>query len=447
MTKKIKQSGDGNYAFQDTDIYVTVSIFDEIDRLTEQGDYNEVANLIRKVKDFVGIKHPFYPHYRYKPVQIGNTTVFEHEPLTEVAVEKYPLSIRGIINIPSKHLEGSNDIHKLIEDAYFKQEEIEINMSSLTTWLGDYLVETPNLDDSLKEGKWVIVPNPLPDPLRLKFYIKGTSEVSLIDYLEMTISGKDGNEFILLDNNRQENSKLLITLKLPINGDFKKEFYKSTKAKFNMKIKTGFQSNVEANRSLLYIFKLVTEGNKTIAFKNLQGDKDLIVVPSFGFEGNIVDLDKDYNFIDRLHKIENHYNLTFTLPEKINKNEWEAIEILEHAMKNKPIKKHLKKLTADLDDKKTVQNIIEIFDSAGAVKKFLIERTGPEARIELFDEIIQIEKEKVIYNSLKIDDLDRLKSKLEFMDEGESIKITFTPGDDPEFNEHYYLKNKNVSDT
>ena len=71
----------------------------------------------------------------------------------------------------------------------------------------------------------------------------------------------------------------------------------------------------------------------------------------------------------------------------------------------------------------------------------MIQQSGPKARMELFNTTIPIEKVQTIYNSLKIDDLDRLKRKMEYMDEGESIKIKFIPGEDPEYNEYYYFKN------
>jgi hypothetical protein len=34
-----------------------------------------------------------------------------------------------------------------------------------------------------------------------------------------------------------------------------------------------------------------------------------------------------------------------------------------------------------------------------------------------------------------------VKGKIAYMDEGESIKITFLPGGDPVFNEYYFAKN------
>lgn len=431
----IEQKGEGNFAIQNSQLHITISIYDEIKRLAREGKRSEVVSLLKEVHDLVGTTHPLYPHYRYKPVQFGNTTVLEHEPLTKEAEEKYPLHYRGQLSFPKEKMQQYENIQEMVQDAFFKQEEIVINMSSFTTWLGEHMVDTPNLDESMKEGKWIIVPKPLPEPLKLKFYIKGNPDISILDYLELSVSGKEGSRFILADNSRQENTSLLISLKLPISDAAENE------AKINVKLKPGQETNVKANLKLLRFLTLVTgSGKATIAFKNLTEDKDFIVASSFSFDGNTKNLDKDYQFIKRLNKLESHFNLTFTVPEEMDKSDWEAIEILEHMMENKPIKRNLQKLTANLNDKETIQNLVDLFEKEENVKKLMIERTDPEARIELFGEVIPIGKLQTIYNSLKIDDLDRVKGKIAYMDEGESIIMTFLPGNDPKFNEYYFAK-------
>lgn len=428
----IEQSGDNNVALQNSNVYITVSIFDEIETLSKQGRYNEVADLLSRVKNFVGTQHPLYPHYRYKPVNFGNTTILEHEPLSAEAQQKYPLSYRGKFTIPKEKIEGFKNIHELIEEAYFKQEDIEINMDSLTTWLGDYMVDTPNLDELFKDGKWVITPRPLPEPLKLKLYIKDEQDISIVDYLEMSISGGKANQYVIIDNSKQESAKMLVSLRIPLNS-------KVQETKINIKIKHEYQSNVEANRSLLSFFKLVKDGNKTIVLKNLQENKDFMVASKFKFDGNIQNLDKDYSFVEKLFRLENHYKVIFSIPEKMEKSDWESIEILEQSMQGKPLKRTLKNFIAEFNDKKTIENLIDLFKDQKEYR-IRIETTGPEARIELFGAVIPIEKVQTVFNSLKIEDIERLKGKMKFMDEGENIKIIFVPGEDPEYNEYFFFK-------
>ncbi|WP_025118148.1 hypothetical protein [Bacillus sp. H1m] len=438
----IDQSGDNNLAFLNSEVNIVVSIYDEIDQLIRNGKFNKVAELMKQVNSFIGTKHPFYPHYRYKPVQFGDTVIYEHEPLTSEAKDKYPLSMKGTFKIPKEKLDGYNTLDELIEDAYFKQEEIEINMTSLTTWLGDTLVETPNLDASLSsaKAKWVISPKPLPEPLKLSLYFKGKTDITIIDYLEMGISGKEDNKFILIDNSKQKNTKLLVSLVLPINSNSDGEYISIHDATLNLKIKNEFRGNVEALRSLLYFFKLTSDKSKKLALKNLSENNDFLIVSNVSFNGDVTELEKDYHFFDRLFKVEKYYNLTFTVPEILNQDNWESLEILERSMENKPIIKKLQKVTMTFTEKEPVQNILSVFDSEKIVKKLKLTNSRPEGGIEFFNVVIPIEKVESIYNSVQIVDLDRLHGKLEYMDEGESIKIVFIPGEDPEFKQFYYFK-------
>jgi hypothetical protein len=438
----IRQKGETNLAIQNSEVYITVSIYDEIDRLVREGKIYEVADRIKHLLNFVGTKHPLFPHYRYKPAKFGEITVLEHDPITEEAHEKYPLSYRGRFNIAQKQNVEGKDIHQLIEDAYFKQQEIEINMLSLTTWLGNQPVVTPNLEEVMKDGKWVIVPRELPEPMKLKLYIKKAEhELSIVDYLEIGVCGKEEGKFILLDNSRQENSKLLITLKIPLRWEKEMESNKTKDAKINVKIKPEFESDVEANRTLLQFLKQTSDGKGTLAFKNLQTDKDFIAAPNFCFDGERVDLEKDLSFIERLYKLENHYGIDFYIPEQLDKTDWEGIQILEHAMEKKPMVHTLDKLTFELSDLDTIGNIIELFDGDESVRKLMVQQTGSsESWLELFGTTIPIEKLETFYNSLMLEDIGRLKNKLEFMDEGESIKINLLPGEDPIYNEYYYFK-------
>jgi len=440
--KAIKQLGNGNVAFQDSQINITVSIFDIIKRLGSDGKYNEVADLLKQIKDVIGTSHPLYPHYRYKPVQIGNTIILEHEPRSSLAEKRYPLSYKGRFSIPKEKIEGYNNFDEFFEDIYFKQEEVEINMSSLTTWLGDQFMETPNLDKLLSDSRWVMKPQSLPKPMKLKFYFKDNPEVTIVDYLEMSIRGKEGKDYFIIDNSQQKNSKLLISLKLPIirKNIVEGEFNKSVGAKINVGIKPEFQENVEANYKILSFFKMISEGKKPIAFKNLEEDKDIIISSNFNFDGNVDELERDFNLIERLYKVENHYQVCFTIPEEFDNEFWEDLQILEHAIENRPIKQKLKKLTVDLTNKEAIRNFVELFESNNNnVQKLMFEQSGPNAHMKILNEIIPIKKVQTIYNSLKIDNLERIKGKLKFMDEGESIRITFLPCNDHEFKEYYYF--------
>jgi len=444
----INQKGNSNVAIQNSHITIYYSIFDEIIRLSKKGDYNGTAQLLAELHELAGKMHPFYPHYRYKFENIGDRIVAEHEPLTEAAKEKYPLTYTGKFKIPKERMKGFKNIHELIEDAFFKQEEIEIDMVALNAWIGDKPVPTPNLDEFIKEGKWVIKPNPLPEPMKLKFYIKKEPEFSIIDYLEMSISGIDrDNNMITLDNSRQENSKLLVRITLPlINSENENGLVSIRKATINFKVKDDYISDVEANRDF-FKFYIYTEGQQvTLAFKDLKSNKDFIVSPNFHIDNKSIydNLRKQYSFLQNLYELEQFFSVRFTLPDKITKEDWESIRVLESIKENTTIKKRFNNLTWTITEKEALKNIIDIYEQNDN-KGLILNATysGEEARIELFGATIPLEKMEATYDNVKIDDLEKLKRKYANMEEGETIKVKLLPDTNNMVEEKYFIKNNN----
>lgn len=450
----ITQNGNGNLAFQNSNVTVnynvtTISVFDKIKQLAKNRDYNGAAQLLAEVYEEASKLHPYYPHYRYKFENIGGRIVAEHEPLTEEAKEKYPLTYRGKIKIPKERMEGFKDINELIEDAFLKQEEIEIDMVTLNAWIGDEPVPTPNLDEFIKEGKWVIKPKPLPEPIKLKFYIKGEPEFSIMDYLEMGISGIDRNNNILtLDNSRQENSKLLVSITFPlINSKNENGLVSVHKAKINFKVRDEYINDVEANRDFLK-FYIYTKGQQvTLAFKDLKSNKDFIVSSNFHIDikGNYDDLRKKYSFLQHLYELEQFFGVRFTLPDKITEEDWEnireSIRVLDSIKENTTIKKRFNNLTWTITEKEALKNIIDIYeqkDNKGSILKAIY--SGEEAKVELFGATIPLEKMEATYDNVKIDDLEKLKRKYADMEEGETIKVKLLPDTNNIVEEKYFVK-------
>ncbi|KAA6446927.1 abortive infection system toxin AbiGii family protein [Bacillus swezeyi] len=426
----IKQRGDGNIAIQNSDIKISISTQDEIAKLHQKGDYQGIAQLLKQTIDMAGTTHPLYPYYRYKPVEFGRHLVLEHEPLSSEAYEKFPLSYKGRFNIDLGHYKNIND---LLDDAYVKQENIKVDMLSLKTWLGENEVPSPNLEDFAKEGKWFIVPDPLPKPMKLKFYIKGDPDITIIDYLEVNISDIDREKgLIILDNSSQVQSKLLITLEVLISD---------TSVKTNVKIKPELHNNVQAHHDFLNFVKSVAE-KKTFAFKNLTSGTDFITAPNARLNANIDDLEKQLKIIDKLYKIESYFNLTFTLPNTIEAEDWEKIEILESIMDDKPISKSLKDLAVTITKKEALKNFIEMFENnKNKISKLRVTQSGEHGRLELFKTIIPLKKVQSIYQDLSIKDLEKAKRKYRDFEEGEQVKVILVPtGTDNQYETKYFIQ-------
>lgn len=267
---RLKQEGDHNVAIQDSEVTVTISIFDEIARFAKQRDFDSVIELMKQVDDFVGTKHPYYPHYKYTPKKFGESYILDHEPLSEKAKEEYPLTYRGRFRLADSNVAGNKSIYDIMDEAYYKQEKVEIDMISLKAWIGDKEVYTPQLEESLDHGTWVMIPQPLPNPLQLKVYIKGDTDIPLIDYVEMNISDMDKEEnTIEISNSKQSNAMLLVTMKMPF--DDNREPKIEPDVNINIKIRNDYADNVEANRDFLKLIRHTKDAGITFACKNQIG--------------------------------------------------------------------------------------------------------------------------------------------------------------------------------
>lgn len=428
--ESIKQLGKDNIAIQNSEINISISIQDRIAQLQEEGDYEGLARLLKQTMDMAGAVHPYYPYYRFKPVEFGRQIILEHEPLSEEAKEKYPLTYRGRFTVP---LRNHYDLNDYLDKAYVEQKEIEIDMVAFSTWLGENEVPAPNFEEYAKEGKWFIIPEPLPKALLLKLYIKKEPEVSIIDYLEMNIRDINREKYIvILDNSRQEQSNLLVTLKLAMND---------TNVKIDVKIKSEFQNYITAKREFLLFIKNVTENQSPIAFKNLQSGTDFIVAPSFQFNDKFNNSDKEFRLMDRLYKIESYFNVTFTLPNKFNDGDWKGIEILESVMKNEPIKKKLNNLSINITEKEGLKQMIGIFNkSDNKISGLKVTQTGDDGRIELFGATIPLKRVETTYKGLTIKNPEVVKKKYEVFEDGEQVKVTLLPTEDDHiFEERYFI--------
>ncbi|MFF2588844.1 abortive infection system toxin AbiGii family protein [Peribacillus butanolivorans] len=439
----INQEGNENVAFLNSKVTYVVSAFDEIAKLGSRGDYEGAFKLISQMTNLANIQHPYYPHYTYKAVNFGDKTFVEHEPRSREDAQLFPLSYRGRFKIPKGNMEGFTNIDDLIHDAYIKQKEIEIDMVSLYSLIKGEKVPTPFLDDVIKDSKWVIKPEPLPDSLKLKLSaITGNQEFSIIDYLEMSVSDFNKEEnFITINNSRQQYSKLLVSLMIPL-MDIEKDNAKLSNAKINIRIKDKYQGSIEANKNFLNFMMLSEKNDITITFKNLVNQKNFLIAHDFNFDdGDFTNLESDYEFLERLARIESHFDIIFTIPEKITEEDWESVQILESVISQEPIKHKVKKLTLNLSDKQGIKNIIENFDQNGNKGKSLrVETSVEDPRIELFDASVPLEKLQTVYSSLMVENINKLKRKCEDMEEGEVIKVNLVPGTSNEVEQHYFAR-------
>lgn len=444
----LEQKGNNNLALQNSEVTIIHSPGEMLTRLVGLGNYEEAAIMLKGLMEQYGNAHPYYPYYTYKLEQTGNKMFVTHEPRSTEDARKFPLKYQGEFKVLNERLENFKSINDLINDAFMNQREIEIDMISLRTLIADEEVQTPFLEDSMKEDKWVIMPKPLPTPLIVKVQLaSGKDIIPLVEYVEMSIAYADRQkDAFKIDNSRQKDAKLYIGLTLPLSyiEDLRDEKVLMKNVDFNFSINESFLNNIDANIQFLNILKNATiNTDYNLEFINLKAGHVFMsshgMLPSTAH--SLESFNKDISFLERLLRIEKHFNVSFNLPTTFDDEDFECIEILESIIEDKPIVKKLENVILDVTSKDIMLDLIDIFTKEESRRgKFLVEASGAKGRIELFGAKIPLEKIQTIYHSLKAKDLEKMLRKSNDMEEGELIKFVLVPDKSDVMEERYFHK-------
>jgi hypothetical protein len=428
--KRIDQrAGQLQVALQDSNnnnIKIISNPKDHIEELLKSGKLKDAAEYLGDIHKLYQQAHPLWPFYIYKPVSYGNKTVLDHKPVNKQASNEYPLMYKGTFTIDVKKYGETLSFNELIRKATARQEEIQMNIKYIETWIGNTKIDDEGtlVREAVKDGSWVIIPRELPPPIKIKVVKENET---ILDYIELNLSDIE-KEYIVLDNSKQETSKFLVTLRIDkhafINDNEQNDGLLNVNTKFNLSIKEGHQGNILANYKILH-FILGTLKNQNMSFVNLETGGNFAVVNNYSAENkeSISDIERDLELIKDLMAIEKHFNIEFVLPEKIEKDDYECIDILLSVLRNKERKGKFNDLILDYSQKDGLQDLIK---KAENLDKLLF-KMNTEIKVELFDQTVTDIIQEDTLDNLIIEDVEKVKRKLSDMEDGETIKVKLIP--------------------
>ncbi|WP_084242392.1 abortive infection system toxin AbiGii family protein [Planomicrobium okeanokoites] len=443
----IEQSGDNNLAIQNSEVTVIVSPHESLSRLAKMGKYQEAAELLKNLMDNYGKAHPYYPHYSYKVEHEGNKMFVSHEPRSIEDSQKFPLEYQGEFKIINENLDKFNNVKELVNEAFLNQRDIEIDMVSFRALIAGNEVETPFLEENTREGKWVIKPNPLPDSVLTRIQLSSNKgSVTLIEYAEVNIGQFDKDKLsVTMDNSRQVDALLYVSLTIPRESIDTKSGDKARlkNVKFNFAISKPFVNTVSANLHFSKMLRKVSLNlESNLEFVNLKTGK--FFMSSIGafptINQSLEEIDKDINFLERLLKVEEYFQISFDLPETMSDSDFETLVILESIIAHKPLRKRFEDLIIDVTSRKEMNQLISAFENEEEGLGLRLSSTP--FSLELFGAKINIEKSESAYQSLKAKNLEKLKRKYVDMEDGELVKFVLIPAGSDLIEETYFPKEK-----
>lgn len=423
--EEITQKGDNNFALINSTISVSTA-GDELQKLFQEGKLVEASSLFQRMMRSVSAQHPAYPHWRYDMRLEDGQTILSHVPNYPEAIERYPLKGNIKFQVPSKYI-GINNVKELLQNAYGKQEEIELDVLSLKAWIGEHLIEDL-VSSNVGQVKALLKPPPFPKPQPMKLYFKENH--FSIDYLEIGVSRIEG-QVITVDNKKQLNAKIYITIIFNLENN---------RSKFTMTINEMFKTDVEAHLLFNQFFLEASEG-KQFALKMLREGNDLFVSQQWTFDEQLPDnLDKYVKLLSELYDMQKEYEVSFSLNEDMDGADLEKLFLLKLSAEGKARTGKYTGYKMVMDKKDSIQRILEI-DKENPEGNNLSLHTHDKT-ISFLGAVITFKDYIVEFNNAKLADHDKLKKKLELMEDGESISIEFVPAskDSGNFSEKYVYK-------
>jgi len=394
---------------------------DELIRLLSAGNIKDAMRILKMQDNILGATHPYYPYYALDVKKIGENYISYSKPLTREAIEKYPPKIMGKFSFSDRYKNFQN-INDILDYSYKTQTEIEINNIELMKMIGDEVDPYQGEIELLlsKTREWKLKPKEFPEARPYKIVIVG-SEISY-DYILLRTTLIEDNK-VFLSNKEQE-----------IDTEFNFVFDLN-----NNKLSINIRLDKDANptkKSLLKYLKFAKDAlsKNKLSIISLEFDAVLAEgnLDNFDYESPFGNIDNEIIFVEYITLIEEHYNKTVEIPEKIEDDDLEAIYYLGEALKYGEIKGTWKDGTFDfIIAEDSTQNINNLED-----KPFDLSLVAP-AKALIFEDEFPIPKIIRTFKNAQMKDLDKVKKKVEVLDAGDVIKVTFVAKGDNQYIEQF----------
>ncbi|MEX3745009.1 MULTISPECIES: hypothetical protein [Lysinibacillus] len=417
MFKKIKNSvlqrGMGNISiFKSKNVTVNqIQVMDQMQRYLQNGEVDNAVTLLKQMEDFVHSRHPCAPFWKYEfGIDKNGRKYISHVPAFAGAEKEMPLTGRMYVVIPS-HYKKFKTMKNLLNFSYGMQQEIEFDLKSLKTWIGETLIDEFEATES-SNTKIKLIPSEFPPPLPMKLYLKDNSWS--IDYLLIGAERIEGST-ITLSNHKQNDAPMAIELIMNLS---------LSTANFNIKLTDG---GVNSVKYILKYLDLVDKSKKTskpeLALKLLENDTDVISSPNWDFNDNEETEPEVYITLKKVHHIEEEYSIEFMFPNRAFTDfELYIIDVLYHTVKDGYFRRDFKdSYTITIDNYSEIQKLLGIHDKDSCLNFQLANPSNDP--FELFGIKFKPVSNQVIFDNVKLDMPEKLRMKSKLLDAGEHVNV------------------------
>lgn len=377
---------------------------DKAVELTREGRVEDIGLGIKQLLRHTSLEHPLYPHYGFDYAEGRVVSI----PLTQEAKKRYPIryKLNGTLKIGGQYY--NNPDGNPIEYAYNHQLPITMEVFKAVRYIGDVL--DPVQDDIRCVKELHADPPEFPPAFACSIKV---GERTFFEYVLLrTCEILDDGTIVI--NNREQSGYFRFEVRINPHNPSKPYFSINVKDADNHEY-LHYMMFMKALKEVKELHIYVLEAGKDIIAGYIQN----VQIPT-GFSS----VEEEIDFLERICTIEDYFNINLKPEETINVAEHQIVLMISNLIKNDKVEEKWEKVTFTgiLDQHfreaiLSMENTPHLFSYVGV------------RHVELFGASFDFQFMRS-FKCAYVDDIEKLKKKVEVLDDGDSINMTFKAGED-----------------
>lgn len=379
---------------------------DRMDQLSEAGDYDAIEGAFNKVLGRISLSHPLFPYYGFE--HIGGK--IRSKPLIPEAKKKYPpkFLLTGTIRFGDQYY---NDQEGNPADySYRNQLPIIMEVKKAIKLLGER--PDPRQDEVEKIVGNTVVLTPPEFPSAFPCAIKVRDKTYFEYVLMRTQKILDDGTYVI--GNKEQGGSIYFEVK--INPENPSSPF------FTININGG--NNRERLNYVRFMNALSIE--KDLHIYVLSAGEDIIAgyINDFNYQTGFSSVEEEIDFIERVCTIEDYFGVSLNPTEGISQQEYEATIHISDLIRNDEVKGTWSEATFTGIIDQNFRDKLASLDKDSYTFSFV-----GTSHVDLFGAEFEFRFMRT-FKCAQMVEYERVKRKVDVLDDGDNIKITFKAGED-----------------
>ncbi len=375
--------------------------------LAKNRQFSTIGDGIQRVLDVASLDHPFYPYFG---VDYSHGKMVSRA-LTEEAKKKYPVkfALTGAIRFGDEYYADPDG--NPLDYSYRYQLPFVMEISSAKKYLGEYLDPIQDEAKQLEGQSMIGIPPEFPSAFACAIKVGGQT---LFDYVLMRIQEIMDDGTIVVGNKEQAS---------PLYFEVKIDPQKAKMPDFKICIQNGNHREI---LEFMRFFKALSEA-KDIHIYVLEAEKDMFAgyVSSVDYNNisSFSSVDEEIEFLERICEIEEYFAISFGKMNEVYKEDYDILLYISNLIRNGESTGTWSEVTLTGTLDATLRKGLESMESDAVAFSYV-----GTAHVELFDAEFEFRYMRT-YKCARIADFERIKQKMQVLDNGDSIRLVLRAGE------------------